>query len=96
MDTLSVRIPINVLSETWFSSDTVFNLQSYNGYHSYRGERRGGGVSIYVSVSIRSSEVTALSINDGVLDICCVKGECIQDYEIYYIGSLSASSLTMR
>ena len=72
MYTLSVCIPIIVLSETWFSRDSVFNLQNYNGYHSYKGARSGVGVSIFVSESIRSSEVPALSINDDVLETCCV------------------------
>ena len=36
-----------VLSETWSSANTCHEYQGYTGFHTYRADKTGGGVSIY-------------------------------------------------
>jgi len=45
---LDVKPDVLVLTETWFSHNYTDDLYGYSGYHVFRGDRRGGGVSIYV------------------------------------------------
>jgi len=54
---LAVMPDVLVFTETWFSSDTVTELDGYNSYHVYRNERRGGGVSIYVKRKYNTSAI---------------------------------------
>jgi len=45
---LAVKPDVLVFTETWFSCDTVSDLDDYDAHHVYRNDRRGGGVSIYI------------------------------------------------
>ena len=38
-----------VLSETWFSANTYHGVQGYTGFHTYRADKTGGGVSVFVN-----------------------------------------------
>ena len=37
-----------VLSETWFSANTCRDVQGHAGFHTYRANKSGGGVSVFV------------------------------------------------
>ena len=37
-----------VLSETWFSANTCHDTQAYAGFHTYRADKTGGGVSVFI------------------------------------------------
>ena len=51
-DSLYRKLPIIVVTETWFDKDTVVDIDNYKSFHSYRDNMRGGGVSIYVRESL--------------------------------------------
>ena len=50
LSSLNHEFSIIALSETWLSeaTNTLYDMPLYNSVHSYRSERVGGGVSIYV------------------------------------------------
>ena len=47
---LSHATDVVVLSETRFSADTCHDVQGYNGFHSYRADKTGGGVSVFIRI----------------------------------------------
>ena len=49
LDDLRHKPDIFVLTETWFDNTYVGIVNGYTGFHYIRGDRRGEGVSIYVS-----------------------------------------------
>ena len=52
LDCLKWQPEVVVLSETWFSDDNCSESPGYEGYHVYRTDRGGGGVSIYVKIAL--------------------------------------------
>ena len=45
---LNLADDIIVLSETWFSANTRHDIQGYTGFHTYRADKTGGGVSVFI------------------------------------------------
>ena len=39
-----------VFSETWFSANTCHDVQGYTGFHTYRSDKTGGGVSCLLEI----------------------------------------------
>ena len=66
-------VDILVLTETWSSRANVGCIAGYNGYHSYRTDRVGGGVSVYVRETLNSSVIGDLTVNRDVIETCSVK-----------------------
>ena len=66
---------IIVCTETWFSTDTCFDIPGYNSYHVVRENRRGGGISIFVKVSMASSSLKEFSLTSETMEINTVKLE---------------------
>ena len=60
---------IIALTETWFSSDTICKFDGYVGYHVYRENRRGGGVSIYIRDSIAVTPISEWSFVSNCVEI---------------------------
>ena len=54
LNQLDLRFNVIGLSETWFNDSTVnlYNLPGYSASHVYRKQKRGGGVSVFVSDNI--------------------------------------------
>ena len=52
LTTIKKNIEIIILTETWFTKDSCCNIEGYTGYHCFRTERSGGGVSVFVSKRI--------------------------------------------
>jgi len=73
LNSLNVMKPIIVLTETWFNANTSYEIDGYNGYHSFRHERGGGGVSIFILKSLLSSERPTLNLSEEIIETCCVK-----------------------
>ena len=73
LDRLHRRPNILVFSETWFGESTCESIVGYTGYHVYRGNRRGGGISIYVSDSMRSYNLQEYSYSNDLLELNTVR-----------------------
>jgi len=62
-----------VLSETWFSDSVTSEIDEYKGFHTFRCNRVGGGISIYVKNTYKCNLINSISkINDSS-EICSVK-----------------------
>ena len=58
------------LSETWWDDlptieKSLYELPNYNSTHQARGDRKGGGVSIYIHKSLNFTVKPDLSINNN-------------------------------
>jgi len=72
LEHLVVKPDVIILTETWFSNDYDENLNGYNAFHSFREERRGGGVTVYVKSKYSSSCVSRWSYVGPNMEICSV------------------------
>merc|ERR1712074_239642 len=70
LETVKMKFSVIVLSETWIKDIAManqLNIPGYISYHSIRkGERRGGGVSIFIDRQIESTEIPNFFINNNV------------------------------
>ena len=73
IDLLKVKFQVLVFTETWFSRDNIIEIDGYKSYHSFRNEKIGGGVSVYVTDTLVSLGLDDLTINNEVIETCCVK-----------------------
>ena len=46
-----------VLSETWFSANTCRDVLGYTGFNTYRADKSGGGVSVFIRNCYSSTHV---------------------------------------
>ena len=51
-----------MLSETWFSANTCHDVQGYTGFHTYRADKTGGGVSVFIRNFYTSTHVAKFSV----------------------------------
>ena len=73
LDTLVIKPYIIFLSETWFDGIFHPNIIGYHAYHAYRTDKRGGGVSIYVSEKFKSSALNHLTTVTDDIETCAVR-----------------------
>ena len=59
---LSRAAVIIVLSETWFSANTCRDVRGYTGFHTYRADKSGSGVSEFVRDCYTSTHVANFSV----------------------------------
>ena len=45
---LNHKADVIVLSKTLFSANTSHDVQGYTGFHTYRADKTGGGVSVFI------------------------------------------------
>jgi len=85
--TLKRRPDVIVLSETWFTYDTVEEIDGYVGYHVYRRDRRGGGISIYVANNRKNKGIERWSRISDHCELCSVdtvmNGEKVKIIGVY-------------
>ena len=75
LDTVKMKFSIVVLSETWIKdSSNHINIPGFVSYHSIRqGNRRGGGVSIFIDKDIDSAELPNFFVNNEAFDSAGIK-----------------------
>ena len=69
-------IDIIALSETWFSDNFTHDIEGYKSFHSYRKDRNGGGISIYVKKEIGVRCVSNKCVVTNDLESCVVELHC--------------------
>ena len=62
-ENMNIPIDILVFTETWFTKVSCVEIPMYHSYHSFRNNRMGGGVSIYVRNKIKSVNITENYLN---------------------------------
>ena len=50
-----------VLSETWFSANTCHDVHGYTVFHTYRADKTGGGVPVFIRNCYTSTHVAKFS-----------------------------------
>ena len=51
------KLDVIVLSETWFSTDKVGEINGFSGFHTFRTNRPGGGISVFGRDSYKAFDV---------------------------------------
>ena len=69
-------VDVIVMSETWFSVTSKCSIEGYNSFHSYRDNRTGGGVSIFIRKSLRAYCISEKSIISDDVETCDVELSC--------------------
>ena len=75
MDTLCFSFSVIGLVEIWHTRESVdiLNLSGYRSVHSYRADRRGGGLSLYIDQNMNYTVRTDLNINNDILEYIFVE-----------------------
>ena len=54
---LSLAADVIVLAETCFSANTCHDVQDHTGFHTYRADKTGGGVSVFIRNCYTSTHI---------------------------------------
>ena len=80
------NIDIMAFSETWHTEDLCTTINTYNDYHTVRANKKGGGVSLYISNKYRSSKLVNISRIYMTFEICAAVVKANADMEFYVIS----------
>ena len=75
-----------VLSETWFSANTCHDVQGYTGFHTYRADKTGGGVSAFIRNCYSSTHMSNFSVCHAYYEISVVKVSLSNNCTVIIIG----------
>ena len=75
-----------VFSETWFSTNTCHGVQGYTGFHTYRADRTGGGVSVFITNCYTSTHIDKFSVCHAYYEIRVVKVSLSNNCTVIIIG----------
>ena len=75
LNSLDHNFKILVVSETWNNDNNIAlcNLDNFNGFHTFRQNSRGGGISIFCDQVISVSKCENMSSCTNYLESCVVK-----------------------
>ena len=82
---LLINCEIIVLTETWFHSDSLIDIEGYIGFHSFRACKAGGGVSIFVRSTLSVSCIDALTLNLDFIESTGVQIK-LEDFSVFVLG----------
>ena len=75
-----------VLSETWFSANTCHDIQGYTGFHTYRPDKRGGGVPVFIRNCYTSTHMAEFSVWHAYYEISVAKVSLSNNCTVIIIG----------
>ena len=77
-----------VFSETWFPANTCHGVQGYTGFHTYRADKTGGGVSVIIRNCYTSTHMAKFSVCHAYYEIrlCAVKVSLSNNCTIITVG----------
>lgn len=70
---LSHNVDVLVLTETWFREGLCCSIDGYKSYHTYRNDKSGGGVSVYVRKNLHSVKNLSFSNCSDAVETCVVE-----------------------
>ena len=74
LKSLAVKFHVLVLTESWLTdTDLSLNVPGYTAYHSFRKNRKGGGVSVLVDEELNSELLPKYSIVNDLFEMCSVR-----------------------
>ena len=88
LKTLNLKFDAVCFTETWMGADRFLEniFSDYVAYHSMRADRRGGGVSIFISKRLKCNELLNLSCNLDYLE--CVFVEIWHGKKNIFLGTV--------
>ena len=86
LTSLDSQFDVIILSETWFSDGYEQHISGFRSYHTCRSDRRGGGVSVYVSEKLKSYIIPDLSFTNSIAEFCTVNVTLSLNENINIIG----------
>ena len=98
LNKIKTMIDVIILTETWYIEGLCQEIDGYVGYHMYKTEGTGGGVSVYVRSTLPSSFMPQFSSVTETSEICAVEitlgdGNSKDRYKILGIYRPPAASL---
>ena len=75
-----------ILTETFFGPNNFHEISGYVGYHVYRTDKIGGGVSIFVKDEYMSTQSLQLCFVNDDAEICSVNVKISPNYTIHIVG----------
>jgi len=70
LSNMSAAPDVIVLTETWFTRQSVEELDGYNSHHVFREERRGGGVSIFIREGLKYNVLPHMCNISDSFELC--------------------------
>ena len=70
----------------WFSANTCHDVQGHTGFHAYRGDKTGGGVSVFIRNCYKSTHMTNFSVCHAYCEISMVKISLSNNFTIIIIS----------
>ena len=61
-----------MFSETWFSANPCHDVQGHTGFHTYRADKTGGGVSVFIRNCYTSTHMAKFSLCHAYYEISVV------------------------
>ena len=86
MKSVNLTPDVIIFSETFFTDSNIQNLPGYNGFHSYRATRNGGGVSVYVLDKYISDYVHDMCFVTDQSEVCTVMIDIPNSIKIKVLG----------
>ena len=83
---LNILPDVIIFSETFFSESNFHDLHGYNGYHRYRSDKGGGGVSVYVLENYVSDYVLDMCYIDDSVEFCTVSVKVTENLNVKVVG----------
>ena len=83
---LSRAADVIVLSETWFSANTCRDVQGYPGFHTYRADTSGGGLSVFDRDCYTSTHVANFSVCHAFYEFSVVRISLSNNCTVIIIG----------
>ena len=74
-----------VLTETWFSPDYTDTLCTYSSFHSFRPNRKSGGVSVLIKNTFESRLINEFSLVDDDIEVCTVEAR-MNNFKFIIVG----------
>ena len=75
-----------MLSETWFSANTCHDVQGYTGFHTYRADKTGGRVSLFIINGYTSTIMAKFSVCRAYYETSVVKVSLSNNFTVIIIG----------
>ena len=83
---LNSAADVIVFSETWFSANTCHGVQGYTGFHTYRADITGGGVSVLIRNCYTATHMAKFSVCHACYELSVVKVSLSNNCTVIIIG----------
>ena len=80
------NLSVCTFTETWFCSDSCTDIDGFSSYHTFRSDRKGGGVSVFVRQNFKSRKLQNISFVKPHIETCIVEITITKNYSFILAG----------